>query len=78
MLSYVQIILISESSGLALAVRLFFQTYFNILKNYLFRCNFQHIFRSKSGCKDKPYSLFLPNFLITFFSKKLHQIFSAE
>ena len=51
MLSYVQIYSF-EFSGLALAVRLFFQTYCNILKNYLFFrfFNFQ-VFQPKADAK---------------------------
>ena len=55
-------------SGLALAVRLFFQTYCNILKNYLFFLAFSsRPFLTESGCKDNAFFLFHPNFLRTFF-----------
>ena len=65
MLSYVQIYSF-EFSGLALAVRLFFQTYCNILKNYL-SFLFTRSFSTESGCKDNTFFCYPPNFLRTFF-----------
>ena len=57
-------------SGLALAVRLFFQTYCNILKNYFFPVFYTPGFSTESGCKDKAFYQFNPNFFWTFFLKK--------
>lgn len=45
-----------------------FQTYCNILKNYLLLFLLS-IFQPKSGCKDKAFYYSNPNFLKTFFKK---------
>ena len=66
-LSYVQIISFIDLSGLALAVRLFFQTYCNILKNYFFPVFSTPGFSTESGCKDKAFYQFNPNFFELFF-----------